>query len=159
MGRCVLTLRPIIQADRQVLWQIYASTRLEELAQTDWSAEQKHNFIEQQFNAQHLYYTQHYNPARFCVIELNGQIIGRLYVDEWAEEIRIVDLALLPEFRNHGYGTQLLKAVLAEGQAKYKPVSIHVEQFNPAQNLYARLGFRPVDTHGVYLLLRTNPHA
>lgn len=158
MGRYVLTLRPIIQADRQVLWQIYASTRAAELAQTDWSAEQKNSFIEQQFTAQHLYYTQHYNPARFCVIELNSQVIGRLYVDEWAEEIRIVDLALLPEFRNHGYGTQLLKAVLAEGQAKHKPVSIHVEQFNPAQNLYARLGFRPVETHGVYLLLRTNSH-
>ncbi|MBL8045419.1 MAG: GNAT family N-acetyltransferase [Anaerolineales bacterium] len=152
----MLTLRPITPVDRPMLWQIYASTRAEELAQTDWSAEQKSNFIEQQFTAQHSYYTQHYNSARFCVIELNGQVIGRLYVDEWAGEIRIVDLALLPEFRNHGYGTQLLKTILAEGHAKHKPVSIHVEQFNPAQNLYARLGFKPMDTHGVYLLLRTS---
>lgn len=150
-----LKLRPITPTDRPVLWQIYASTRLEELARTEWSAEQKNSFIEQQFNAQHTYYTQHYNPARFCIIELEGNVIGRLYVDEWVNEIRIVDLALLPEFRNHGYGTRVLEEVLAEGQAKRKPVSIHVEQFNPAQNLYARLGFKPVDTHGVYLLLRT----
>lgn len=151
----MLTLRPITELDRPVLWQIYASTRAAELAQTDWPPEQQQSFLDQQFSAQHAYYTQHYNPARFCVIEQDGQVIGRLYVDEWANEIRIVDLALLPEFRNHGYGTQLLKAVLAEGQAKRKPVSIHVEQFNPAQKLYARLGFQPVDTHGVYLLLRT----
>lgn len=86
-------------------------------------------------------------------------MIGRLYVDEWAEEIRIVDLALLPQFRNRGYGTQLLKNLLAEGREKGKAVSIHVEQFNPAQNLYARLGFQPVETHGVYVLMRTSSHA
>ena len=43
--------------------------------------------------------------------------------------------------------------LLAEGQATKKSVSIHVEHDNPARRLYHRLGFRHVDTYGVYHLL------
>jgi hypothetical protein len=41
--------------------------------------------------------------------------------------------------------------------AAAKPLTIHVEQFNPALRLYTRLGFRPIAEHGVYLLLEWRP--
>src|SRR5206468_633255 len=121
------------------LYQVYASTRLEELAVTGWDEAQRDAFLRQQFSAQHQYYQEHYAGATFDVIELDGQPIGRLYVARWENEIRIVDIALLPQYRRGGIGSALLKQVLAEGDAAGKPVSIHVEQFNPALRLYERL--------------------
>ena len=64
------------------------------------------------------------------------------------DEIRIVDIALLPEFCNRGIGTTLLRGLQSEAAAAGKPLRIHVERFNPAMRLYERLGFRPVADRG-----------
>jgi ribosomal protein S18 acetylase RimI-like enzyme len=149
-----VTLRPITEADLPFLLRLYATTRLDELAQTDWSDEQKAAFILQQFEAQHAWWQQHYTGARFDLVLVDGEPGGRLYVDVWAREIRIVDIAIMPGFRNGGIGTRLLHGVFDEGDRAGKPVSIHVEVFNPARRLYERLGFRETGTHGdVYLLM------
>jgi ribosomal protein S18 acetylase RimI-like enzyme len=150
----MLSLRPARPEDREFLYRVYAGTRAEELALTDWSDAQKEDFLRMQFNAQDAYYTQHYPGARFQVIEHAGQPIGRLYLDRWADQVRIVDIALLPEWRNRGFGSRLLQDIIAEAEQAGLPVTIHVEMFNPALRLYQRLGFAPVDTHGVYYLMR-----
>ena len=62
-----------------------------------------------QFDAQHAHYQEHYAGAAFDVILVDGQPAGRLYVAREADEIRIVDIALLPEFCNRGIGTTLLR--------------------------------------------------
>jgi ribosomal protein S18 acetylase RimI-like enzyme len=84
---------------------------------------------------------------------------GRLYVARWREEIRIVDIALLSEHRGMGIGTQLLRDLISESEDSGKPLSIHVERFNPALRLYERLGFRAVADKGVYLLMERPPRA
>jgi GNAT superfamily N-acetyltransferase len=117
-----------------------------------WTPEQKSAFLDMQFTAQKTHYEQHYPDCEFLVIELEGQPIGRLYVDR-ADDIRITDIALLPEFRGRG------EEVLAEAQAKGKRVTIYVEHDNPARRLYDRLGFQHVDTNGVYHLMEWCPHA
>ena len=43
------------------------------------------------------------------------------------------------------------------GAAAGKPVTIHVESFNPALRLYRRRGFEHADTSGVYFLMRWTP--
>jgi len=153
----MLTLRPITPDDRDFLYRVYASTREQELAQVDWDAAQKAAFLRMQFDAQYQDYQKNYSQARFQIILLDGQPIGRLYVDRWANEIRIVDIALLPEYRNRGLGTGYLKDILAEGQRAGLPVTIHVERFNPALHLYERLGFQPIEDKGVYWLMRWTP--
>lgn len=155
----MLTLRPVTPADQPFLWQVYASTRAAELARVDWTPEQQRAFLDQQFNAQQAYYREHYPTARFQVIEQAGQPIGRLYVDEWPTEIRIMDIALLPPYRGQGFGTQLLRDILARGAQLGLPVTIHVEMFNPALHLYERLGFHRIGEHGVYHLLRCEPRS
>jgi ribosomal protein S18 acetylase RimI-like enzyme len=152
-----LTLRPITSDDLAILYQIYASTRAEELAQTDWTDEQKTAFLQQQFMAQHQYYQANYSGAQFQIIEETGQPIGRWYVDQWEDQIRIIDIALLPDQRGRGIGTQLIDRILTEGRALNLPVTIHVERFNPALHLYERLGFRVAEDKGVYLLLKWIP--
>ncbi|MEY2550149.1 MAG: hypothetical protein QOG12_293, partial [Verrucomicrobiota bacterium] len=149
----MVTLRPITPADDAFLARVYASSRAEELAITDWSEELKANFCRSQFDAQSAYYAANYPDASFQIIERDGWPVGRLYVDRWEKEIRIVDITLLPEFRGSGIGTKLLRDLQAEARAAGKSLTIHVERFNRALALYQRLGFRQTEDKGVYLLL------
>jgi predicted GNAT family acetyltransferase len=64
--------------------------------------------------------------------------------------IRIVDIALLADYCNRGLGTTLVRALQAEAAASGKPLTIHVERFNPALRLYERLGFKQIADRGVY---------
>ncbi len=149
-----ITLRPIETGDEDILYLVYASTRQEELAQTGWPEEQKASFLRMQFDAQSRYYREHYAEAEFSVILADDHPVGRLYVVRWPEEIKIVDIALLPEHRNNGIGSELLGGLISESEASGKPLSIHVERFNPALRLYGRLRFEVVEDKGVYLLMR-----
>jgi ribosomal protein S18 acetylase RimI-like enzyme len=157
MDESIISLRPIQPADHEFLCRVYASTREQELAPVPWTPAQKEAFLRSQFDAQHQYYQEHYTGASFQVILRDGHPAGRLYVARWGEEIRIVDIALLPEHRRAGIGSSLLKELLAEGARAQKPVTIHVEQFNPARRWYERLGFRKQGEFGVYLLLEFSP--
>ena len=157
MSTPTLALRPIRPDDGPFLYKVYASTRLEELAPLGWSAEQQAAFLTQQFNAQHQYYHANYADADFQIILVNGQPGGRLYVDRRGDEIRIIDIALLPEYRRAGVGSRLLRDLLDEAAAGGKPVRIHVEKFNPALRLYERLGFSIVDDRGVYWFMEWSP--
>ncbi len=152
-----ISLRSITNADLEFLAQVYASTRQEELAPVPWSAEEKKVFLQMQFEAQHQYYLANYPRAQFQIIQRGGEPIGRLYLDRRAAEIRIVDIALLPAQRHSGIGTQLMQEILAEGQARGVPITIHVERFNPALRLYTRLGFRQIEDKGVYYFLEWTP--
>jgi ribosomal protein S18 acetylase RimI-like enzyme len=146
-------LRPSGADDDAFLRDLYASIREEELSVVDWDDVQRAAFLRQQFDAQDTYYRKHYRPASFDVIELDGEVVGRLYVARWTDEIRIVDIALLPEHRGNGIGTSLLRELLAEADAAGKSVTIHVERLNPALRLYERLGFSVAEDKGVYLFL------
>ena len=101
-----LELRWIEERDLPFLAELYASTRREEVARTGWSEEERERFLAWQFEAQHKHYREHYPECEFLVIEekaLGRTVpVGRLYLDRWEEEIRLVDVALLPEHRGKG---------------------------------------------------------
>jgi RimJ/RimL family protein N-acetyltransferase len=161
----VLHLRTITIDDQETLCQIYSGTRTEELAQlTDWTAGQKEAFLRSQFMAQHTYYQNNYEGANFWVIESRAKIIGRLYLHTHYEaaSMRIIDIALLPEWRNNGIGTQILLDVMESAGIMNRPLTIHVESFNRAMRLYKKLGFVLISrTNGVYHLLewKSSPQA
>jgi ribosomal protein S18 acetylase RimI-like enzyme len=140
------------------LLRLYRSTREEELAMVvDWTDEQKDWFIVMQFNAQHTWYQEHYVGASFDVILVDGEPAGRLYVHRREREIRLVDISFLPEFRNRSLGTALLRDLCVEAEAAGKPLTIHVEKYNPAMRLYQRLGFSRIDETGPYDLMEWKP--
>ena len=152
-----ITFRPIAPEDQSFLFSLYASTRKEEVAQTGWSEFEQENFLRQQFLAQHQFYTEQFSKAKFNLIIDNEQPIGRLYLDHRKDEIRVIDIALLPEFRNKGIGSRLLSDILDRAKKIKKPVRIHVERYNPALNLYNRLGFTKIGDTGVYYLMEWKP--
>jgi GNAT superfamily N-acetyltransferase len=152
-----VTLRTAGESDNAFLRDLYASLRADELRLVRWDDAQKEAFLRQQFDAQDRHYREHYTNATFDVIELGGEPVGRLYVARWDDEIRVMDIALLPVHRGAGIGTDLLSGLRDEGAREGKRVTIHVERQNPALRLYERLGFAPVADHGVYVLLESRP--
>lgn len=152
-----VALRNATESDVAFLSAVYASTRAEELALTDWGDEQKAEFCQMQFTAQDTHYKTYYPSARYHVIECDSEAVGRLYVDRWEREIRIMDIALLPHWRRKGIGSRLLEDLQTEGKTVGKALSIHVEKFNPALQWYERLGFKAVEDKNVYWLMRWEP--
>lgn len=157
-GRAAITLRPASEEDMEILFQVYRSTRLEELAMiVDWSEEQKDGFVRQQFTAQDAWYREHYTGASLDLILVDGVPAGRLYVHRREREIRLMDITLLPEFRGRGLGGEILAGLFAEATTAGKPLTIHVEKYNPAMRLYRRLGFTTIADRGPYDLLEWRP--
>lgn len=151
-----ISLRPQTEADYDFLCQVYVSVRWDELRVTDWSDATKLAFLHDQYSRQHRHYTEHYHRSDFLIIEQHGAGIGRLAIDRGhLRDLRVVDIALLPQARGSGIGGTLLQAVLDEARAEGKKASIHVEQENPAKRLYARLGFRDVEQTGPYWRMET----
>lgn len=153
MDKPTVSLRPVTPSDEGFLLQVYASTRREEMAQTGWSEGQIDAFLEMQYKAQRQHYREHYADASFDVILVEGRAAGRLYLQRRKDEHRIVDIALLPEFRGQGIGRNMLADIIATAAKEGKVVRIHVERNNPALRLYQRLGFVPIGDSGVYFLM------
>lgn len=148
-AQCV-TLRPSRVEDEPFQFMVYASTRADEMALLDWAPGQKEAFLQMQFNAQRQYYLEQYRSAEYSIIQCNGLDIGRLIVDRQAEMFLLMDIALLPEYRNGGIGTALIKDLMAQAAGAGKPLHLHVEIFNPALRLYERLGFKKNREAGIY---------
>ena len=150
-----VTLKAITDNNSDFLFAVYASTRADEVAQLpQWSEAQRQAFLQQQFTAQHAYYQAQFTLADFCLICRHDEAIGRLYLERRSDEIRLIDIALLPSQRGNGLGSALLRCLLQLGQQLELPVRIHVEKQNPAMRLYRRLGFVRLEDKGVYDLLQ-----
>ena len=152
-----VSFRPITEADMPFLKHLYGTTRAEEMAMVDWTQDQKDEFVAFQFHAQHTHYQEHYGDAEFSMILLDGEPIGRVYIDRRKDEHRIVDITLLPDQRGKGIGGGVMQDLLNEAAAAGKMVRIHVDRNNNARNLYDRLGFQPIEENEIYLLMEWKP--
>ena len=148
-----VTLRLVRPDDEAFLFEVYASTRFDELAAVPWDESQREAFLRLQFAAQQQHYRTHFPGAKHQLILVGDQAAGRLYIARMTDEVRILDIALLPEQRNAGIGTFIIKVILREGSKAEKPVRIYVEAFNPSLRLFERLGFSRVQDIGTHLLM------
>jgi GNAT superfamily N-acetyltransferase len=156
-GHVSITLRSVKPDDHEFLVEVYASTRAEEMALLPWTNEQRDAFVRWQFAAQQEHYAKHYPSANHDIIIFDGRQTGRLYVARLDQEIRIVDITLLPAERNGGIGSYLIKQLLDEADRTGKITRIYVEEFNRSLSLFKRLGFSPSEQNGMHLLMqRTN---
>jgi ribosomal protein S18 acetylase RimI-like enzyme len=152
-----VTLRPATDTDRELLLAVYGSTRAEELDQVEWAPGRREWFLRMQFDAQDSEYRKHNPRGSFDVIEVDGRAAGRLYVDRRPGDLRIVDIALLPEFRGRGVGARLISDLQRQARQEGRIVSIHVEVTNRAERLYERLGFAVAEELGVYRRMEWTP--
>jgi GNAT superfamily N-acetyltransferase len=135
-----LTLRPALPEDEAFLYAVYASTRAEEAALLG-DAARIEAFLRMQFDMQTRAYRMQFPRADYSVIMVGDEPVGRFIVWRTDAEIRVIDIALLPEHRGAGYGEILMRRMLAEAEQTGKPLRLQVDRFNRARRLYDRLGF------------------
>ena len=144
-------LRPVSDNDDQFLLSVYASTREEELSQAEWAEGQKEMFLRWQFDTQRREYSARFPNADYHVILVDERPAGRIWVGSDEEQIRLLDIALLPEFQNRGVGTTLLRRLMDQAAREGKALRHMVFVLNnDAHRFYERLGFRIIDDLGAY---------
>ncbi|HEX4263151.1 MAG TPA: GNAT family N-acetyltransferase [Verrucomicrobiae bacterium] len=145
-----VSLRSEHPTDEAFLLAVYAGTREEELALTGWDDTTRRQFIEMQFKAMRQGYAAAFPNAEFSVVLLDSHSVGRVVVNRSDKEIRIVDMALLPEHRGKGIGTDLMQVWRAESEQSRRPLRLRVVKGTRPVNWYKRLGFVSIDEEGVH---------
>ena len=148
------TTRPYQPNDEPFLYQLYASTRADEIAGWGWNATQQELFLQMQFQAQRHHYAAQYPTASHQIIVADASPAGRILTARTPPEIWLVDIALLLLYRSQGIGTELIQNLLQEARAASQSVRLHVAKTNfAAMRLYTRLGFAPIADDEMYILM------
>ena len=146
-----LRLRRVNPDDDPFLLSVYDSTRTEELAQAEWQPGQREAFVKWQFDLQRREYEARFPDAEYNLILINGQPAGRIWIGRNEKQIRLLDIALLPEFQNRGAGTLLVRQLIEEAKQSGKPLRHMVFVLNnDAHRFYERLGFKMIEDLGAY---------
>jgi len=152
-----VALRPETPEDRPFLLELYLSTRDDEAGFRDLDPAERTALLIQQFSWQHEQYLAIDPHGWFTIVTVGDRPAGRLYLARRPDAFRVIDLSLLPEYRGHGIGTQLLKSVQAEATRTQLPIRLRVVVNNPARSFYARLGFRPTGEENFRIHLEWRP--
>ena len=132
--------RAVVAADEPFLRALYASTRPEV---ADWPDAAREAFLAQQFEAQRRGWSEMFPGSVHELILFGGEPAGRIWVQRTDSQCLIVDLALVPERRRRGIGTEVVQEVLAVSDRDGVPTRGHVERTNTASlAFWLRLGFR-----------------
>jgi ribosomal protein S18 acetylase RimI-like enzyme len=146
------------ESDKEFLIEVYVGTRFDEFAMIGWDNSQIRALLEMQYDVQEQSYRMQYPQARTSIIRLENERIGRMIINSGAREIRLVDISLLPEFRNGGIGTKIINDLIKEANGKNLPVALTVAVGNPsASRLYQRLGFKITGQVELYVLMERQP--
>jgi len=144
-----ITLRQAERDDRELLLGVYAAGREIELSLVPWDEGMKMAFVEHQFDAQDAFYQSEMPGSTQEVILLDGEPAGRLYSYRADDEIAILDLAILPQFRRKGIASSIIRSLQAEAGRSRKGIRIFIESFNPSASLLTKLGFRLASDDGM----------
>ena len=158
-GGEVLSLKAVTPTDEPFLLSIYASTREDELSQVVWANGQKEAFLTWQFELQRQQYEARFPDAEYKIILIDNEPTGRIWIGRNQKEIRLLDIALLPQFQNRGVGTVLLKELIAESDSSGKSLRHMVFVLNNnANRFYERLGFVEIEDLGGYKHMEYRPN-
>ena len=95
-----------------------------------------------QFIAQQRAYAARFPAATHDIIVVGGDRAGQVRWADLPEEIRIIDIGLLPPYRRLGAATAVYARILAHAEAVRKPARATVALLNAASlAFHQRLGF------------------
>ena len=143
-------LRPALPADTDFEQVLYASTR-DDLRPL--GPEVFDGLVGMHFRAQSMSIRLDHPHAEHKIVMVADAPAGRLIVDGSGNHIEVIDVALLPEYRNCGIGTSLLHNVLDQADRLGRAIRLHVEKQSRAVRLYERLGFVICGDVGLYLAM------
>ena len=143
-----ITLRPATEDDRQFLLALYKSSRGDDLRGLGWEEERIAEFLEMQYQAYQNFLANDHPDIQDQVVLSCGEPVGHLALEQRPEEIRLVDVSLMPEQRQHGTGTLLIQELQTQAAAAKRPLRLQVIRFSRAVGLFERLGFRRTSETG-----------
>jgi GNAT superfamily N-acetyltransferase len=152
-----ITKRPAAPEDEGFLAAVYFSTRHEEVAAWGWPREQQESFIGMQYDARRRSYQAAFEDAEWSILLADGIGAGSMIVHRSATEIRLVDIAFLPEYQNRGFGSSMISALIEESERTNIPLRLSVLHDNRAIRLYLRLGFAVQRSDGMYIEMERHP--
>ena len=145
-----IRLRAATPKDEAFLLKLYESSRGDDLRELGWDEKRISEFLEMQYEAQQRFFESEYKRAANQIVLQEDNLLGRLLVDRREHEIRCIDVALLPEYRNAGIGTFLLRQLQEEANRGRKPLRVQIIRFSRAVNLLERLGFARTSETGTH---------
>lgn len=151
------TRRVIPGEDDLFLFEVYVSSRREEMALWGWDEERQRNFLQMQYSCQMHSYQMQYDNLECKIIMSDGVKAGRMITALTDNAMELVDIILLPEFQNKGIGAALLHKLQQKAAKADLPVRLSVFEGNPARRLYERNGFQIVDSNGIYATMKWTP--
>ena len=154
----VLRLRPEQAADHDFRYQLFCDSRLPEWETVPLDPAVREQLMRHQFQAQTATYAARFPKARFDIIELDGQPIGRIVVNRPGTQLHLVDHNIVPALRNKGLGHRIMRALMDEARSAGIPFRLKVASSNdPSLQLYLRLGFVPIADIPAYIELEWPP--
>jgi GNAT superfamily N-acetyltransferase len=152
-----ISLRPVTVDDEGFLLEIYKSSRGDDLRGLRWTEDRISEFLGMQYEAQQRFFKSEYKRAADEIVLFDGKPAGRLVVERREHEVRLVDVALLPEHRNRGIGSFLIRRLQDQARLERKPLRLQVIRFNRAVNLLERLGLVRTSETGTHFQMEWRP--
>lgn len=118
-----------------------------------WNDEQKEAFLRMQFSAQQDDYGKRFPEARQSVIVADDVNVGRLHTVELEEDIKILDITVLPQHRTKGIASSLLNELFDQARDTGKRLVVYVEFYNPSLGFFEKRGFQKAKDEGIYFML------
>ncbi|MGB3438643.1 MAG: GNAT family N-acetyltransferase [Actinophytocola sp.] len=144
-----LRVRHALSSDREFLFEVRRAALRAYVEQTSgWDDPEQRATADREFG-----------DLPFAVVEESGRPVGYVCVIHRSECDFIEEIALLPEAQGRGIGTQLLRGVLLAAARRGVPVRLSVFVTNPAQTLYARLGFEVLRIEAPRMSMQWTPTA
>ncbi len=143
-----IALRPVLPDDESFLFEVFTSDRLADLAALNWPHDRIVDFLSQQYAAQQRFFQTDYPHANQLIILRAADRVGMMVVAREVREIRLVDIALLPPYRNAGMGTYLIQELLAEAAGLGGSFLVQIMRTSPAVRLFERLGLVKIGETG-----------
>lgn len=145
---CVL--REMVEKDKSFLFELYVSTRRQEVESWGWTSEQMDVFLKLQWQTQQFSYSQQFPGANHSIILYENECAGRCIIENTSEYVHLIDISLLPGYQGKGIGTFIIEKLQQQAIQENKAVILQVLHSNPARLLYERLGFQMVEANGLY---------
>jgi ribosomal protein S18 acetylase RimI-like enzyme len=152
-----VTTRPATPEDDAFLYALFSAVRGPDFAHLPMPPAQLDMLLRIQFAGQKQSYGAQY-PGSDSIVLLESQPIGRFWLYHGPTEHQLVDISLLPEFRNRGIGGALVRQAVADAREAGVRLCCSVARTNTGSlKFHQRLGFQIVGEDEVYYDLAVEP--
>ena len=151
-----ISLRTVTPEDHDFLLELYKSSRGDDLRGLGWEEDRLNEFLAMQYESYRNFLKNDHPDMQDQIVLLAGDRVGRFAVEQRPDEIRLVDVALLPAHRNRGTGTLLIQDLQQQAATAKRRLRLQVIRFNRAVGLFERLGFMRTSETGTHLQMEWN---